>query len=340
VTDGDFPLPPRTPEQIAADRARLERETAAERQRWEARGGLPIVLSRKREQGDLDQALQGIMAKAEDQENRRRALPCYEPSEQGDDDRAVDACEAARAFEGCEWAKTFTACPRLRAPDVYAETVKRLSDGKVLDDFSDRILEAARRVDRRPLLELDSLRLVRGVLPDANGRRRRCRVDFKDAGEAMPDGTYHANHAFLTGSERIVALIGNQGRGKSLATAYAIARIGGYYTTAPQWTRRNGVDYELAQAAAVLVVDQFGREDWGNGDWMRSQFEDVIDHRYQRRRLTFLVANLDRATLDRHVVADFNASSMGDRLKGEAVVVEFAGESIRQQLRLKALEGA
>src|SRR4051812_17262564 len=95
--------PPRTPEQIAADRAQLERETEAERVRWEARGGLPITLRTKREEGDFGQALKSILALAQDRDAARRALPCFEASGAGDDDRAVDLCEAVRGFDGCEW---------------------------------------------------------------------------------------------------------------------------------------------------------------------------------------------------------------------------------------------
>lgn len=330
----EFIPPPRTPEQIAADRVQLERETEAEaeRARWKDLGGLPVVLRTKREEGDLDGALAGILTRLEGQDERRRALPCFEASEAGNDDLAVDRCEAVRAFEKCEWSKQHAACPRLRAPDVYADVLARLSAGDVPSDYSDCILEAARRTDRKPLMELDSLVLVRALI-----RRKRLRVPLENGAEALADGARHAGEVFLTGSERILALIGNQGRGKSLAAAYAIARLGGLYTSAPAWTRRGGVDYDVALAVPVLVVDQLCREDWGSSDWMRSQLEDVVDQRYQRRRLTIFVANVVREALDRHLVEKFNQSTMGDRLRGEAVVVELGGESIRPLLRAQLL---
>jgi hypothetical protein len=196
------------------------------------------------------------------------------------------------------------------------------------------LLAAARRRNRVPLRELDSLRLVRGLL-----RRKRMRVALENAAEVrLPEGTEHPGEALLTGTEAIVALCGNQGRGKTLAVCYVIARLGGYYTRAADWTLRAGVDIELAVAAPVLVVDQFGREDWGTSDWARSHHENVLDKRYQRRRLTFVVGNLTWKGFKAHMDKHLNKSTITDRLAGDGLFVEFGGESIRGELRAAALD--
>jgi hypothetical protein len=325
----------RTPERIATDLARLERETEAEKIRDE-RFGAPFLLKlkREREEGSLGDLCASLMKLTSGVEERRRNLPCYPALQDDDDEHAIAACEAVKGYEGCEWAKVWASCPRLRAPDIYDAVLKRLGAGQVETRESELLRAAARSSNRVPLLELDSLVFVRSAL-----RRKRMRVAFEDAAEVDAAGATRPNEAFLTGTEAILVLGGNQGRGKTLAACYAIARLGGYYTRAPAWARRDGVDYDLALAAPVLVVDQLGREDWGSNDWARSQFEDVIDARYQRRRLTVFVGNLLWQEFVHHFDKHLNRSTLRDRVFGDGVFVIFGGESLRASLRLERLAG-
>lgn len=323
-----------TPERVEADRRAPAAEVARVKALTASHGPPARPVTLEREAVDLGATLQRIIANNRALEERRQSLPCVQPLAEGDADAAVDACESERAHESCEWRDEYAFCPRMRAPDAFGEVKQRMSRGQVEARETEVLLAAARRRDRVPLRELDSLRLVRALL-----RRQRMRVAFENAAEVrLPEGTEHSGEAFLTGAEAIIALCGNQGRGKTLAVCYAIARLGGYYTRAADWTLRGVVDLDLAVAAPVLVVDQFGREDWGTSDWARSHHENVLDKRYQRRRFTFLVGNLTwnafRAHMDKHL----NKSTITDRLAGDGLFVVFGGPSIRGELRAAALE--
>lgn len=282
---------------------------------------------------DIRELLDGVKARAADAEAERRALPCFPALDAGDEERAVDVCEAVGAFEACRWAGSLDACPRRRAIHLYENAVQYLANAPIEFRVPRReavlIQAAARRRDRVPLLPLDSLRLLRAVL-----KRRGERVALENGAEVRNGGERIPGAVQLTGTEAIVVLAGNQGRGKTLAACYAIARNGGIYTRAPQWTRREGVDVAEAIRASVLVIDQFGREHFGDSDWFRSQFEDVIDARYQAQRLTFLVGNLRWEVFRQRL----DGMTVLDRVHGEGVFVELGGESIRSELRAAALE--
>lgn len=286
------------------------------------------------ESGDAFAAtLTRIQARAADAEAERRALACFPAVDAGDSDGAVDACESTRAHETCRWARTADVCPRARAIDAYDVTVQNLTPPTISARVPKRetalILAAARRRDRVALWPLDSLRVVRTVL-----KRRRERVTLDNGAEVRKGGERVSAAVYLTGSEAIVVLAGNQGRGKTLAACYAVARLGGMYTRAPQWTRRNGVDIDEAIRAPVLVVDQLGREHFGDSDWSRSQFEDAVDARYQAERLTFLVGNLQYEAFCQRL----KGTTVVDRVHGDGVFVELGGDSIRADLRTAALQ--
>jgi hypothetical protein len=319
---------PLTAEQREADRRRTEAELA-EAKRRDAEGRLSRTSQPLRIGGDLNAALEAAKARADEAAADRRRLACFPGLEEGDEEAAVIACEDASAFVGCKWGTTYDACPRLRAPDRYDDVVRRLTKGNVADDETSVILAAARRRDRVPLRTLDALQVVRTVLA-----RRRARVPLENGAEVRGGGARAPGEVHLTGTERLVVLAGNQGRGKTLAACYAIGRQGGMYTRAPQWTRRDGVSVEDAVRAPLLVIDQFGREHFGESDWMRSQFEDTVDARYQARRLTFLVGNL----LWEPFVERLKNMTVVDRVLGEGVFVEFGGPSLRPDLRAEQLK--
>jgi len=283
--------------------------------------------------GELVGVLTRIQARVAGEEAERRCLPCFRALDAGDSDAAVDACEAVRAHETCRWSRVADACARARAIDAYETIVQHLThpmlSARVPKRETELILAAARRKDRVPLLALDSLRVVRAVL-----KRRRERIIVENGAEVRKGAERVSGAVYLTGSEAIVVFAGNQGRGKTTAACYAIARLGGMYTRAPQWTRPNGVDIDEVIRVPALVVDQFGREHFGDSDWARSQFEDAVDARYQAERLTFLVGNLQYESFCQRL----KGTTVVDRVHGEGVFVEFGGDSIRPDLRKTALE--
>jgi hypothetical protein len=292
----------------------------------------------KREGGNLADLLQGISARAQEAEDERRSLPCWPGLEAKDEERAVDDCEVAGAHSSCRWATASAMCPRQRARETRETVLSNLSSGpiglRVPEREAELLVKAVLpRRERVPLLRLDSLQVVRGVLSGT-----RCRVPLADGYEVdAKTGEHRAGAVHLTSGEVLVGLGGNQGRGKTLAACYAIARLGGVYTRAPQWTRRGAIDIDDVVKAPVLVVDQFGREHFGESEWSLSQFEDAIDARYQARRLTFLVGNLTWETF----VERLRRTTIADRIGDDGVFVEFAGESIRPGLRAARLkEGA
>lgn len=317
-----------TDEERARDRERIAAEL-----RQLKDSGIPLDLPRKRETGDLSELLKGVTARAEEAEAARKLLPCWPGVDAGDDDRAVADCESARAFEGCKWAVADAVCPRKRALELF-DTVKANLDAppaslRVPAREAALILAAVAPRYREPLWTLDALKVVRGVLT-----RKRCKVDLEDGAEVNSDGQLAPGAVHLTGAETLFGLGGNQGRQKTVAACYAVARLGGIYTRAPMWTRRGAVDVDDAIKAPVLVIDQFGREHFGDSAWALSQFEDAIDARLAARRMTFLVGNI---TYERFCDR-LRDTTIVDKLRDDGVFVEFAGESIRAGLRAARLK--
>lgn len=332
----------RTPEQKAADEARHKAELERERLKDVARGGEPFVAPRKRvDNGEsLEQTLERIRGRAEEFDAERKALPCYAGTEANDEDAAVDACEAVEGWKACRWVSTVESCPRAQSIATYESILENLSappkDLRVPEREAAVIAAAARRKERVPLWKLDTLQVVRSLLT----RRRVC-VDLENGAEVRKNEREPtkperlAGKAYLVGNEVLAVLAGNQGRGKTLAVCYAIARMGGVYTRAAQWTRRNGIDIDQAIAAPVLAIDQFGREHFGDSRWALSQFEDVIDTRQQSlSKWTFLAGNLTYETF----VERLKETTVADRL-GFGVFVEFGGPSVRAGMRAAALKG-
>ena len=287
----------------------------------------------------MDAALARLQEHAADFEARRRRLVCFEAASNGEFDRAIDQCDAARAWPSCEFGTSYELCARMRQADFYDAVAQRLSAAAVPRSErspnepnanalapADVILAAVRHRDRIPLRDLDSLRLVRAVLS-----RKRVRVHLDNAAEVHPDGSERTGEALLTGDESLVVLCGNRGRGKTVSACYAIARLGGLFTHAMDWCRPGLVDVERAAAVPVLVVDQYGREH--ESPFARAQLEDVLVKRHARRRLAFVVGNLStRQEFDQRC-----GDVIADRVVGDGVVVLFGGESLRPELRVAAL---
>lgn len=183
---------------------------------------------------------------------------------------------------------------------------------------------------------LDSVRVIREV-----ARRSSCSLeDLENAGERMSGGRARPV-VVLRGDERIVALGGNKGRGKSTAAQLLLALEGGLYTTEYDFGRPKkdgGVDVvEAIARAGVLVIDQFGRANRGESHFLLQQVEEVIDKRKAAGRRTVIVGNFTYELLEERYG---NRAGDGtyvnlilDRILGHGVLIEFGGESLREHLR-------
>jgi DNA replication protein DnaC len=128
------------------------------------------------------------------------------------------------------------------------------------------------------------------------------------------------------GDKCVMALLGDMGRGKTIAAAWLLAAEGGLYVEAEELSRLHAakwgderVRYERLTRAGVLVVDELGTEEDS-----RAALRDIINRR-QGRRLTLLLGNLSRE--------DFQARldpRTWDRLRTCAVIAEVQGESMRK----------
>lgn len=333
----------RTPVEAAADAERFAADLERERRKLPDGGDLrPPVRKEHVDDGvTLEETLKRIRDRVNaDGDAELAGLVCRD-KKHADEDAGVDACTADGAFRDCRWRHQLSVCPRARAIEFEERVADNLSSPpamyRVPPRESEVILASVRRTERQKLWTLDSLTVVRSAL-----ERKRIRVPLENGVEVRREPgqkpTRHPGEVFFVGNEVLVVLTGNQGRGKTLAACYAIARQGGIYTRAPQWTRRGGVDVEQAIAAPVLVIDQFGREHWGESHWTISQLEDVIDTRSQSlSKWTFLVGNLTvEQFLER--VKD---TTIADRvIGGYGVFVEFGGESVRAGMRAAAMKGA
>lgn len=206
---------------------------------------------------------------------------------------AVQACIAAGAEPGCAVSQDPTRCPRRR--EEQNERSRRES--------YDQRLRLAGVPDRE-------IEILGGIGTPALWRT-----------EPMIEALRIAH---LPRRPALVVFNGDVGRGKTVAACYLIGRFGGAYTKAARILRK---DFDLAQAeaVAVLVVDQLGREDLGKEEWGNlAKIEDLIDTRYAARLTTVLCANLSRADFDlryQRVIAD--------RLKGHGEWHQFEGPSYR-----------
>lgn len=128
------------------------------------------------------------------------------------------------------------------------------------------------------------------------------------------------------GDKPILALIGDMGRGKTVAAAWLLASEGGRYVEAEDLSRMQSAKwgddrdaYRRILSTGVLVVDELGTE----GD-ARPSIHDVVNRR-QGRRLTLLLGNLSKQALK-----DRLDPRTWDRMRTCAAVIEVHGESMRK----------
>lgn len=129
------------------------------------------------------------------------------------------------------------------------------------------------------------------------------------------------------GDRPVLALLGNIGRGKTVAAAWLLAAEGGAYIQAEDLCRLQSARFGPERAEYLrllrlrtLVVDEVGTEE--DAERAKATLHDVIDRRMARR--TLLLGNVDakglRARMDPRTV---------DRINVCGVLRELAGSSMR-----------
>jgi hypothetical protein len=130
-----------------------------------------------------------------------------------------------------------------------------------------------------------------------------------------------------------VGLLGERGRGKTVAIADAIAMLGGRYVKigrAAQLMKRARVadekEWEAMLVARVLGVDELGAELERDSVDSILALHELVDERQSNGRITLLASNLDQHELERR----YDARTF-DRLRSQWKVVELEGTSYRQR---------
>lgn len=104
---------------------------------------------------------------------------------------------------------------------------------------------------------------------------------------------------WLTTPRPILVLSGLQGRGKTVAAAWAIALLGGVYLSIEDLVRlagaRFGADaarFGSALGSAMLVLDDVGRESAEDAERVRAALVELVDKRRGDRMRTIVTTNL------------------------------------------------
>lgn len=247
---------------------------------------------------DLDDTLASLKRRAQAEFAALSRLPCYpfdpvyQEGRQGASlPAAIRACDDASAEPTCP-ASRDEGCPKRReereAHDRRGAFAANLKKAGVLDREQEVLAAIGTPALKRTAPMAEALRL-------AHLHRRKALVVFN----------------------------GDKGQGKSVAACYLIGRFGGLYTKAAHVLRK-GFDLAEAERVPVLVIDQFGRENLGDGDWALGKIEDLLDTRYAARLLTVLCANIDRSIFDERY-----GEIVADRLRGDGEWHDFKGPSYR-----------
>lgn len=235
------------------------------------------------------------------------------------------ACEEAGVWKDCRYAEQGDFCPRVLVDRLRLETHKRLTTGKVEEQEYDLIMAALQPVKPVALKPTDALRVMRQRLS-----RKRGEVTLDNAAEVEPlGGKTTTGRVLITGSERVMIFAGNTGRGKTVAGAYAIARIGGLYLTEYELARpKRGFVDEVKRHAGVLVIDQVGRAPVDDRRSVIAAVEEVVDRRYAAHLTTVLIGNVSY----QEFMARYQKIIL-ERVAGDGVFVLFGGQSLRPALR-------
>jgi len=214
-----------------------------------------------------------LIAAAEEERARRRALPCYASAQEQRLNAAVDACEAAGAAAACEFyrrAKQLDGqIPHMR--DAAIAACPRYAEAARVDAMRQR-LEAARVPERhiRTILRAMPLRLVPGAPPPVAMEER--------------DSLQFVREFFADENAWALILMGDPSVGKSGAAAWGLSQTaGGLWVTAREIAEVSDEAKalrQLARRAALLVIDDCGKEYVGQSGYSKAQVEGLIFDRY------------------------------------------------------------
>lgn len=248
------------------------------------------------------------------------------------DDAAIDAAQ-----ERLEAAREVREAERRRANrDEHQDTAARLAaaivraQGWVSDEevsAYERTRERERRAERMRdggVIDVLTPELIGRVALDALEQTEA--LDMVRRWVAYQRGPSETRA--LHGEKPVFALVGNMGRGKTVAAAWLIANEGGRYISSERLSRlqaaRFGDEQGLCRrtlSTGVLAIDEIGFEE--NHGHATAALFDAVNER-QGRRLTLLLGNLSKADL---------AARLGrrtvDRMRTCGNVFELAGDSMR-----------
>lgn len=130
---------------------------------------------------------------------------------------------------------------------------------------------------------------------------------------------------------RFLLLLGQTGRGKTVAASTVLADRGGHYMSAPELHRlstmrgpapRNRI--EEVHMAGTVVLDDLGAEDADAS--MEACVWDLVNARQTERKLTILTGNMTRAEF-----AQRYGERTTRRIEHQGAVVEIQGEDLRRR---------
>jgi DNA replication protein DnaC len=211
-----------------------------------------------------------------------------------------------------------------RVQDSMIAAIEELAE-RCLATVSDRELadyERERERDRR-LERMRDAWVVDVLPPPMVGRIAN---DKLEPSAALDTVRRWAAYQASRGDKCVLALLGDMGRGKTIAAAWLLAAEGGLYIEAEELSRLHAakwgderVRFERICRAGVLVVDELGTEEDS-----RAALRDVVNRR-QGKRLTLLLGNLSREDFQKRL-----DPRTWDRLRTCAVIAEVQGDSMRR----------
>ncbi len=133
-------------------------------------------------------------------------------------------------------------------------------------------------------------------------------------------------------AKTFLVLAGGIGTGKTAAASWPLLERHGKLVKAIELTRHGVYDTEFWDAlrgAGLLVVDDLGTEPRDEKGWAASNFDALLDHRYDWQLKTILTTNL---TADRFKEAYCSGSGTRalDRLRKAGTFVAIPGDSMRR----------
>lgn len=196
---------------------------------------------------------------------------------------------------------------------------------EALDDALRRILARAHAAvaDDSEIrrFEAEQQARMRGERLEASGISER--LDVQGAAAIVRDRPRRTRalelvQAWVLSSRPVLVLTGKPGLGKTVAAAWALARLPGRYVCAGEmcelWASKRDRDrdrfFQLLRTE-LLVIDELGQE--SSADDARAMLQDAIDRRQRLPRRTMLLTNLGRA----EIIARYDARTLS-RLGVEA----------------------